>query len=869
MVVGIVIVSHSKLLAQGVCELAAQMVQGAVPLAVAAGIDDLENPLGTDAIQVQQAIESVYTDAGVLVLMDLGSALLSAEMALEFLDEEQRRHVYLCEAPLVEGAIAATVAASTGASIEQVIAEARSALTAKAIQLGVNFPSEPQLVKTSLEDQQSEPQPQEKIPEIAVEKEIRLKVSNRLGLHARPAAQLVALAARFQSHIKVRNITRKTDFVRADSINQVAMLGVRHGHELGIAAQGVDADEALTALRELAASNFGEDESGVWTPSELEKAETDTSLVVVIKAENKSTFLGIPASTGVAIAPSMKIASAPIVRMPTIFFHNPPVLSPHNYHTDNPEGEWQRLQAAIAEARQDIQALLSQASTQIGNAEAAIFDAHLLFLADPLVLDAVKEQIFALRFHAAIAWQGVVEELANQYRVHEDSYLRTRVADVIDVGERVLRILLGTAPPDLNLTQPSILVAVDLSPSDTAQLDLTKVLGICTTAGSAMSHTAIIARSLGIPAVVGVESSILQQPDGTILALDGETGNVWIEPNQEVITRLEAKRETWQAIQHRARLRAHQKAVTIDGIRIRVYANIGGVADAEVAVSSGAEGVGLLRSEFIYLDRKKPPTEDEQLSIYQAILQILGDRPLTIRTLDIGGDKPLPYLDLPQENNPFLGWRGIRFCLDRQELFKTQLRAILRASNSGKVRVMFPMIATIGELRAAKTAFFGIQDEFHHLGIEFDSKIEIGIMIEVPSAVAIADQLAKEVDFFSIGTNDLSQYVMACDRTNPQVANLADALHPAVLRMVAQTIKAGQKAGIRVGLCGELGSDPVAAPILLGLGLHDISLTSKAIPAFKQIITRLNLTEAEIIASEALQQESAAQVRTLVSTFNY
>lgn len=856
MVVGIVIVSHSKLLAQGVCELAAQMVQGKVPLAQAAGIEDGDNPLGTDAIQVQQAIESVYTDAGVLVLMDLGSALLSAEMALEFLSEEQRRNVYLCEAPLVEGAIAATVAAATGADIHQVMAEAQGALRVKAMQLGVD---------------DNHPQHGENrnllIGEEFPEKEIHVKVSNRLGLHARPAAQLVALAASFQSQIKVRNITRKTEYVRADSINQVAMLGVRHGHELGICAQGVDADEALAALGELAASNFGEDASTLWSASELaadgEERGVDTQEV------QKSALQGIPASTGVAIAPIARFASAANVRMTPMFFHNPPVLSPQNYHTDNPSGEWQRLQQAIETARQEIQVLLSQASTQIGDSEAAIFDAHLLFLADPLVLDAVKEQIFTLRFHAAIAWQGVVEELANQYRVHEDSYLQTRVADVIDVGERVLRILLGTAPKNLHLTQPSILVATDLTPSDTAQLDLNLVLGICTTAGSAMSHTAIIARSLGIPAVVGIPSSILQQPEGTLLALDGETGNVWIEPDPEVVTSLEAKRQAWQAAQQRARRRAYDQAVTIDGVRIHVYGNIGGVADAEVAVSNGAEGVGLLRSEFIYLDRKKPPSEDEQLSIYQAILQILGERPLTIRTLDVGGDKPLPYLDLPQENNPFLGWRGIRFCLDKQELFKTQLRAILRASRSGKIRVMFPMIATLGELRAAKATFCGIQDEFRHAGIEFDENIEVGIMIEVPSAVIIADQLAKEVDFFSIGTNDLSQYVMACDRTNPQVANLADALHPAVLRMVAQTIIAGRKAGIRVGLCGELGSDPVAAPILLGLGLQEISLTPKAIPAFKQTITRLNLTEAEIIASEALQQESAAQVRALVSTFNY
>ncbi|MBW4604780.1 MAG: phosphoenolpyruvate--protein phosphotransferase [Calothrix sp. FI2-JRJ7] len=847
--VGIVIVSHSRQLALGVQELAAQMVQGQVPLAVAGGVDDAENPLGTDVMQVHQAIETVYTDAGVIVLMDMGSALMSAEMALEFLLPEQRNNIRLCEAPLVEGAVAAVVCAAAGGSIEQVLAEARGALAAKASQLGINVP-------TTQQPEHIE-EPSEIYFKEEYTKEIHIAVSNRMGLHARPAAQFVATSSRFEAQIKVKNLTKNTGYVRADSINQVAMLGVRHGHELAISATGADADAAIAALQALVENNFGEADVPLHQ-SQIHATPDETFI-----STGAPTLRGIPASPGVAIAPSLRYAMAHVVR------HQLPSVQSQQYYIDNPDREWEFLQKALRDAATEIEVLLSQTSTQIGDTEAAIFDAHLLFLNDPVILEALQDYIYVRHVNAASAWQAVVEELTNQYRTHYDSYLRSRAADVIDVGQRVLRLLLGTAAAHLNLTEPSILIATDLTPSDTAQLDTSKVLGICTTAGSATSHTAIIARSLGIPAVVGVPEGILRVADGTIVALNGGTGNVWVEPSVDIITAIEAQRSAWQTSEQRAFRNAHKNAITTDGRRMVVYANIGGVADAKVAISMGAEGVGLLRTEFLYLDRKTPPSEEEQLKVYQGITQVLESRPLIIRTFDIGGDKPVPYLNLPSENNPFLGWRGIRFCLDRTELFKTQLRAILRASAEGNIKVMFPMIATVGELKAAKAILLEVQEELRRKEIPFNDKIKVGIMVEVPSAVAIADQLAPIVDFFSIGTNDLSQYVMACDRTNPQVASLADALHPAVLRMVQQAVKAAHKAGIGVSLCGELGSDPIATPILIGLGLDDVSLNPQAIPRCKKAITQLSFIEAETIASEALKQESAAKVRELLRTFKY
>ncbi|NJM72432.1 MAG: phosphoenolpyruvate--protein phosphotransferase [Scytonema sp. RU_4_4] len=847
--VGIVIVSHSRKLAEGVRELAAQMVQGKVPLAVAAGIDDSENPLGTDAIQVYEAIASIYNDEGVIVLMDLGSALMSAEMALEFLSEEQRGKVHLCEAPLVEGAIAAAVTAASGSNIQQVIAQARGALIAKATQLGVAHHFTPPPVPLSTEEVGSVEQPQIK--------ETRVVIRNPLGLHARPAAKFVTTAARFHSQIKVQNITKSTEAVRADSINQVATLGVRQGHELVITATGSDADEALAALQALVESNFGEEDS---TPSSHHPIFPSPHLPIT---PSPHYLQGIPASNGVAIAPA--------------FLYHPTPINVQQYHVDDIEQEWQHLQVAIQMAYEEIQALLSQATIQIGDAEAAIFDAHLLFLEDPVVIEGVHQRIFEQHLNAEAAWQEVVNELADNYRTIEDSYLQERVADVIDVGQRVLRLLsrfeshLLTSehnPTHLNLSEPAILVTTDISASDTARLDPTRVLGICTTSGSALSHSAIIARRLGIPAIFGLPPEILKVANNTFVALDGEIGRVWIEPEPDIQTALEAKQNAQQIAHQQAITTAAAPAVTRDQTRqIRVYANIGGIFDTEEALSLGAEGVGLFRTEFLYLERTTPPSEEEQIAVYQRIAQHLDNRPLIIRTLDVGGDKPIPYLNFPQESNPFLGWRGIRFCLDHPDIFKTQLRAILKASLGHKIKIMFPMIATVQEIQVAKAMLAEVQAELRQASISFDEKMEVGMMVEIPSAVVLAEQLAAEVDFFSIGTNDLSQYVMAADRTHPQVASLVDAMHPAVLRMIQQTVQAAHKAGICVGLCGELAANPLAAPILLGLGLDEVSLNPQAIPAFKQAIAQLTMAEAEAIATLTLQQDSAAKAREIVLAF--
>ncbi|HAX86707.1 MAG TPA: phosphoenolpyruvate--protein phosphotransferase, partial [Cyanobacteria bacterium UBA11370] len=561
------------------------------------------------------------------------------------------------------------------------------------------------------------------------------------------------------------------------------------------------------------------------------------------------TLSGIPTSPGIAIGPAT-LYQPKLPELPE------PLL-------DDPKRSWQELQTAIKTAQNQIQTLHQKVAT---SEEAAIFDAHLLILQDPTLLEATHQQIFEHSLCAAAAWHTVIEQTVNTYKKLDDPYLKARAVDVSDVGQRVLRLLTGIVAVLPDMQEPGILIATDLTPSSTVELDPNKVLGICTVAGSAMSHAAILARSLGIPAVMGVGNELLHVENGTLLALDGETGNVWIEPDEAHLKELQIKRDSKLNTIQASRPNAHESAKTKDGHSVKIMANIGGLSDVEIALKNGAEGVGLLRSEFIYLQRTSLPTEDELLEVYQAIAQSLSPHPLIIRILDIGGDKPLPYLNLEPETNPFLGWRGIRLLLDYPELLKTQLRAILRASYGYSIKIMFPMIASVREIRAAKVVLSTVQTELRQAGIPFNGTMEVGIMIEVPSSVTIADQLATEVDFFSIGTNDLSQYSMAADRTNPKVASLADALEPAILRMIQQTIIAAHNVGIWVSVCGELASSSVATPILIGLGVDELSMNPLAIPGVKATISQFSMNEAEAIAHHVLQLDSAQSVREYVAT---
>ncbi len=824
--VSLVIVSHSEKLAHGVRELADQMVQGQVAIAAAGGIDDPENPIGTDPMKVLAAIEQVYSDDGVLVLMDLGSALMSAEMALEFMAPEQAQKVRLCAAPLVEGAVAAAVQAMTGGTLDAVIAEGESALLPKRAQLGIE---EPEAAPPPVDVPSAADGPRELL---------RLTVPNKLGLHARPAAKLVNIAGRFDSPIEIRKGER---IANGKSLNQVATLGARQGDELIITAGGPDAAAVLQAIRELAEDNFGDDDEEVIQPDAVR--ETGFAPDGLVQ--------GLAASPGVAVGPAA--------------LYRPQIPEVETRKVENATGEWVRLLEALAAAEGELAELQRQTTQTAGAGEAAIFDAHTLILEDPDLHTKVQNKIETQQINAEAAWFEVIEETAQLYEQLDDAYLRARAQDVRDVGQRVVRHLLHIEPALPTFERPVILVADDLSPSDTAQLSVENVLGVLTARGGSTGHSAILARALGIPAVVGALNIVPQIEDGQKIALDGDSGQVWLAPDDDEVKALSERRQRWLDERQAAQAEAKAEAVTTDGTRIEVAANIGSPRDAELAREYGAEGVGLFRTEFLFMDRTDPPSEEEQLTAYRVAAEAMSDQPLIVRTLDVGGDKPISYLDFGVEDNPFLGWRAIRYCLDHPEILLPQLRAVLRAAADHPIKLMFPMISNIEELHRAKAvlgeARASLERENHPYGVD----MEVGIMVEVPSAVLGADLFAREVDFFSIGTNDLTQYVMAADRGNANVSGLVNALQPAVVRAIARTAEAAQAAGIWVGMCGELAGNPLATPLLVGLGLTELSMNAPAIPAVKRTVRELRLDRAREIAQKVLTLGTAAEIESYLA----
>jgi phosphocarrier protein FPr len=632
--------------------------------------------------------------------------------------------------------------------------------------------------------------------------------------------------------------------VNAKSINSVITLGVRQGHQIEVAASGPNARATLAAIQILAENNFGDQD------------KSDSSISIETKVEernNGDSFLaGVPASSGIAIGPAILYQPAP------------PEIPQYQIEEAQAQQEWDRFLESLTKTRDEIEAVRKSVANRLNHDTAAIFEAHLMFLVDEALIVPTREKIFNAKQNAALAWHSAVDTVSAGFRNLEDPYLQARGKDVEDVGRQVLFNLLGISPAKLTLDKPGILIVDDLTPAQTTHFEPATILGICTASGGPTSHSAILARELGIPAVVGLGNRILALHDGQQLIVDGDSGKVFIDPEPEIANLYSAKSDALRKAKDKAQLERAARAITKDGTTIEIAANIGSVAGAQRAVESGAEGVGLFRTEFLFLNRTTAPDEEEQYQTYRAVAQILDGRPLIIRTLDAGGDKSISYLNVEKESNPFLGWRAIRLCLAQPELFKTQLRAILRVASQYPVKVMFPMIATLDELRRAKSLLEEAKQELITRKEIYAEKVELGIMVEIPSTAQMADIFAREVDFFSIGTNDLTQYTFAVDRTNPKVAGLGDACHPAVLRQIQRVVEAARANNIWVGICGELAGDPDAIPILLGLGVKELSMSSPSIPNAKAIIRSNTIADAEKLASEALEVDSAEAVRTLV-----
>jgi phosphocarrier protein FPr len=647
----------------------------------------------------------------------------------------------------------------------------------------------------------------------------------------------VTLSKQFKSDIQVQHGEKKAN---AKSMLSVLTLGAAKGSLITVRANGEDEEQALAEIEKAIQAGLGDEPAEVAPPPAVAVqpvAGVPTAAVI------PGGFQGIAAAPGIAIGPVFQFRQV-------------------DYDLDEvanlpPEGQLD-LNEALRRARRELDGLRQQMVDKKLKAEAVIFEAHSELLEDSELIEAVQVRITGGELPVK-AWKQVVIERAAVLAALTDPILAARADDLRDVGRRVMRLMLGISEKGLVLPeQPVVLLARELSPSETATFDTSRLLGFGIVNGGPTSHIAILARAMGLPAVVGADEAILAVEDQTRIILNGNDGTLLVDPAPEVMMKAAQVRQRWLEAQERARATSSLPAVTQDGHRVRVTANAGSLKDAEKAVALGADGIGLLRTEFLFMDRPTAPSEEEQFEVYRAIAQTMNQLPVIIRTLDIGGDKPLPYIQMKPELNPFLGERGIRLCLNRPELFREQLRGVLRTASYGKLRLMFPMISDISEVRQARALVDELSRELNA------APVQLGIMVEVPSAALMADVIAPEVDFFSIGTNDLTQYTLAMDRGHQALAAKQDGMHPAVLRLIAMTIEAAHKYGKQADICGELGSDPAAVPVLVGLGIDELSVTTPAVPGVKAQVRSLNLADAKPLAQRVLACATAQEAREVV-----
>lgn len=665
----------------------------------------------------------------------------------------------------------------------------------------------------------------------------QVPLANAHGLHARPAKELVQVAKAFEGEIRLRVMGSSEPAVSAKSLSKLLSLGARRGQVLELAAEPAIAADALPALVAAIEAGLGE---------EVEALPPMAAQVASDAAEQVAPPSPPPAGTRL-----QAVAAAPGIAVGPAHVH---AVREFDYPAQGQGADAERatLEAALAAVREDITALVAR-STQASVRE--IFNTHLEMLDDPSLTEDVQQRLQRDE-SAAAAWVAVIDSAASQQEALHDALLAERAADLRDIGRRVLAQLCGVTLFD-EPSEPYILVMDEVGPSDVARLDAQRVAGILTARGGATAHSAIVARALGIPAVVGAGEAVLLLSSGTQLLLDGQKGRVHVAPAEQELAKALAERDARGVRLAAAAERRHEPAVTRDGHAVEVFANVGESAGVAKAVAQGAEGIGLLRTELLFMAHSQAPDEATQVAEYRRVLDDLAGRPLVVRTLDVGGDKPLPYWPIPAEENPFLGVRGIRLTLQRPELMETQLRALLRSADGRALRIMFPMVGQAEEWRAARAMIDRLREEIPV------ADLQVGIMIEVPSAALLAPVLAEEVDFFSIGTNDLTQYTLAIDRGHPTLSAQADGLHPAVLQLIDITVRAAHAHGKWVGVCGELAADPQAVPVLVGLGVDELSVSASGIAEVKAEVRALAFSDAQALAQQALRAATAAQVRAL------
>jgi phosphoenolpyruvate-protein phosphotransferase/dihydroxyacetone kinase phosphotransfer subunit len=861
MAVGLVIVSHSSRLAEGVVELAGQMTQGKTPIAAAGGAFD--EIVGTSADKILEAINTVDGPDGVLVLLDLGSAILSAELALEMLEDEQRNRIRLSYAPLVEGAVAAALEASLGHTLVQVQQVAESTATIEQLQMLKPL--------TPIESEPEEPEaPTHSFtPTDISEVAAQVTITNPVGLHARPASLFVQTAAEFQASIHVSGRGKESD---ATSLIGVLALGLRQGDTLNLRANGHDAHAAIDALRELVRANFYEPSSETATSPGVTHTPTLNQTETLLP---EGPLNGIPISAGIAMGPAF-IYSANVL--------SPKTITRRSIEASQISAEQERLRKALSNASQELRALAKEIKHKVGQADAAIFDAQALMLLDLSLSNDALQLIESTLVDAESALAETGERYIATLESIDDPLIAGRAIDLRDAISRALQQL--TDQPTRGnmlrlLEQPVILLANDLTPSDTAQLQTEFVLGICTAQGGPTTHAAIIARALEIPAVAGFDQRLLEKvQNGQQIALDGSRGLIYLYPDEKQQHEFKGKMLEQQRARSAQRsqnsaLWSAQPGSTADGHMVQIFANVGDVAGARAAAEAGAEGIGLLRTEFLFAGRTVFPDEHEQFESYLALFHAFNghtatNKTIIARTLDAGADKPFPALEpligTLQESNPALGLRGARIHLLYEELLHQQLRALLRAGNETGVQlhIMFPMITTVEEIRRLRTIYMNVQSELKKDGLKPPGNTQIGIMIETPAAALMADVLAHEVDFFSIGANDLFQYTMAADRTNTRVSRMFCMLEPAVWRLIENVIRAGVKHNKLVALCGELASDPTIGPLLVGLGVQELSMNPSSIVKVKAALHQHSLEYWRQLSYHLLEAETAADMQNIL-----
>ena len=670
--------------------------------------------------------------------------------------------------------------------------------------------------------------------------QIELVVQNQTGLHARPAKVLANLAKQFRADVSIQCAEKRAN---AKSMLSVLTLGAGCGSRITLQANGEDEDDALIKISEAIAAGLGDVLEGAPAPAAAVPAPAPAPAEAA--PAGPGVIRGVAAAPGIAVGPA---------------FHYRVAEVDLDQIEQRPRDGILSLEQALADARAQLDELNRKMEKRKLGAEGAIFGAHSELLDDPELLDGVRAKMAAGQWQAR-AWQATIDERASMLAGLADAILAGRADDLRDVGRRVLRLMLKLEDNQVAMPEtPVVVLARELSPSDTAGFDPSRVLGFCIVNGGPTSHIAILARAMGLPAVVAADESLLEVAAGATVILNGNDGTLAVDPAPAALAKAVQSQERFLENRRLAREQAALPAVTLDGHHVEVTANIGSLANAVEAVKMCADGVGLLRTEFLFLDRATAPSEEEQYEVYRAIAETMGTRPVIVRTLDIGGDKPVPYIRLRPEENPFLGVRGIRLCLSQPALFKDQLRAILRAAPSGNLKIMMPMVSDVQEVRQARAL---IEQYRKELGVP---PVQVGIMVEVPSAALLAERLAPEVDFFSIGTNDLTQYTLAIDRGHPELAKKHDGMHPAVLRLIGLTAEASHRHGKRTDVCGELGSDPAAIPVLIGLGVDELSVSIPSVPTVKAQVRSLDLANLKPLAQRALECATAQEVRDLVKT---